>query len=173
MTTNNPYLNTIVNGDCLARVEFAHVGVTEWWTQRNVGVQQGWDLVDRPAGSGPLMLDIAVTGAVVEPASSTQAARLVQLEREWSYADAIAWDADGRALPAHLEADDAMLHVVVDDEEAVWPIFVDPLASTPSVTLPGDFDLAALGGSVANAGDVNATGLISGDNEGRRWTPTM
>jgi FG-GAP repeat len=48
--------------------------------------------------------------------------------------------------------------IVVNDEDAVYPITIDPLSSSPSWTAESNSDKAAMGASVCSAGDVNGDG---------------
>ena len=51
------------DGVCVRRVEFERGPVVEWWANRTDGVQQAWELAERPAGDGPLVIAVDVEGA--------------------------------------------------------------------------------------------------------------
>lgn len=38
----------------------------EWWDNRPDGVEHGWTVMQRPKGSGPLLVRIRIDGARVE-----------------------------------------------------------------------------------------------------------
>jgi hypothetical protein len=70
-------------------------------------------------------------------------------------------DASGRNLPARMEAGGERghmwVHLLVEDQEAVWPLVIDPLV-TLGWTAEGDQESATFGISVGTAGDVNGDG---------------
>ena len=69
------------------------------------------------------------------------------------YASLKAWDANGKKLDAYFEkSDEKQFAIVVDDEDAVYPVTVDPLSSTP------DWEVEEPVWSVSTAGDVNNDG---------------
>ena len=140
-------------------VEYDHGSVIEWWNSAHDGLQQGWDLIDRPPGEGPLMFNIAVYGAEVEVGSNSQEALLVTPSgNTYRYGDVFAWDALGEPLPAIIEADGTELRVVVDDTDAAYPIAVDPWMSQLIWTQDG-LSNAYFGYHVAMAGDTNNDGF--------------
>ena len=48
--------------------------------------------------------------------------------------------------------------MVVDDQDATWPVFVDPVTSTAALTFTGPAITAAMGTAVGGGGDVNKDG---------------
>jgi hypothetical protein len=77
--------------------------------------------------------------------------------RQLSYAKLVALDARGHTLEAHFELPErSRLRLVVDDDEAVYPVVIDPLLTASADTqLESDQMNTNLGVSVAGAGDVN------------------
>jgi len=74
------------------------------------------------------------------------------------YSDLHAYDARGHILPVHLEVDGARVIIVIDDSQALYPITVDPLLTSPSWAADGGQIGSYLGMSVGTAGDVNGDG---------------
>jgi hypothetical protein len=70
------------------------------WTSRPLGLEQGFDVARRPAGSGALTLALAV------PASARLDHGTVLLQEGLRYAGVQARDAGGRAFPAWLQVRD-------------------------------------------------------------------
>ena len=142
-------------GMCDRRIERVHTGVTEWWVHRAEGLEQGWDVSERPAGEGPLSFDIDVDAADVRAVGPTAALR--SEDGLWLYVrDARAWDATGRSLPTTLEVEGLRLHVVVDDRDAQFPIRVDPLTTSTQFADYGITAAGKLGYSVAAGRNVNS-----------------
>ena len=71
-------------------------------------------------------------------------------------------DTSGRELPAWMEGfaatGERTIRIVFDDTDAVYPVSVDPLATSPAWTAEGDQASALYGSAVATAGDVNGDG---------------
>jgi hypothetical protein len=129
----------------------------ESWIRRAGGLEQTLRVALPPAGSGPLMWEIRVSDAVASGTSGDGGWLSDASGRIWDIAAPAAWDADGRLLPATLEVGTSRVRVRVDDEGARYPIVVDPVYTTPSWTLTGEY-ADGLGSDIAGAGDVNGDG---------------
>ena len=136
--------------------------VEEFFINDDGGLEQGFNVNVKPAGNGPLHIEMALTtnllpfvaddGRSVDfrtPAGST---RLV-------YRDLIALDAQGASLPARMQIRDGRLAIVVDDQFAQYPIMIDPITTSPVRTLEVNQAQAGFGTSVSTAGDVNGDGF--------------
>ncbi|MFG0318249.1 MAG: FG-GAP-like repeat-containing protein [Planctomycetota bacterium JB042] len=165
------------------RVEYRRGGLVEWYVNDERGVEQGFDLARRPDGpaDAPLRIELTLSGDLA-PTVGAAAAAVEFADADGATAitlsKLIAWDRTRRSLPARFELDGATLALVVDDADALYPIVVDPLASTPDWTKSNGGDAYR----VATAGDVNGDGLsdviisspaldtLSGSNsQGRAW----
>ncbi|MDP1916481.1 MAG: integrin alpha [Myxococcales bacterium] len=140
------------------RVERTWPQLTEWWLNSADGAEQGWTLVERPSGQGSLVLQVAVAGAEVL-ATGDGLALESKAGRVLSYGHLAARDAAGRELAAHLAVDPQGFRLEVDDDDASYPIVIDPLLTSASWITEGNQLLAAFGYSVASAGDVNGDGF--------------
>ncbi len=153
---------SVVDGAAANRLHRSHgPGVTEWWVNGPLGLEQGFDL-DLPDCSGEVAIDIATSGL---PLHATAGA--VRLGGSLIYGELYAADATGAALPARLGTSGSTLEIRVDASRAVWPIRVDPLIYTTEqkVALASGGDAAALdvlGSSVALSAD---TALIGAPND--------
>jgi len=113
-----------------------------------------------------LHLDLALTGTlmplVAEDGQSIDFA-IAGGSRVVRYAQLVVKDATDRALPAWMEgvADEIVrgIRIVVDDRDAVYPITVDPLATSPVWSVDGGQASAYFGWAMATAGDVNGDGF--------------
>ncbi len=65
------------------------------------------------------------------------------------------WDATHSKLAAKMELRGSMIDLIVDDQNAVYPITVDPLSTTANWTAESNQTDAQMGWSIASAGDVN------------------
>jgi hypothetical protein len=147
------------SGDCERRVHLERPGLIEWWASRGEGMQQGWELEQRPAGDGPVVIELEVQGAEVEAEGDGGALWLTdEAGTLWRYAGLDAWDAHGQPLDAWMETDGARVWVAVDDEGAAWPISVDPVLTTASRTWTGTVPTDYFGFALAGAGDINNDG---------------
>ncbi|MBO9200789.1 MULTISPECIES: FG-GAP-like repeat-containing protein [Niastella] len=68
------------------------------------------------------------------------------------------WDANGRPLEAAFEKDKNDYCIHVQSSNAVYPITIDPISTTPAAMLERNQASANFGYSVAGAGDVNGDG---------------
>jgi hypothetical protein len=142
-----------------ARVEIRRPGLVEWYLNSPEGLEQGFTLERPPAGEGPLVLVLALSGARAELAGSK-----LRLEthsgRRLAFGDLAAQDADGAGVAARFErsAEDRIA-LVVDDRGARYPLTIDPLlTATADTLLESDQAFAFFGTSVAGVGDVNGDG---------------
>ena len=85
-------------------------------------------------------------------------------EEKMKYSDLKAWDACGKILHVYFLKNESVsgfkksFSIVVNDENAVYPITIDPLSTSPNWTAEGNQMNAYFGTSVATAGDVNGDG---------------
>ena len=110
-----------------ARVEIQRPGLLEWYENSPAGLEQGFTLKQRPAGEGPLVLELSVDGG--EAALHGDAVVFkTATGRRLRYSKLVATDADGTLLVARLEvpAPDR-LQLWVDETVAVYPLTIDPI----------------------------------------------
>ncbi len=147
---------------CVAgeRMSFQHDGFrVEYRNDRN-GMRQDFIVERPPSGDGPLKVNLRAAGGLRPVVQGEDDIVFIDGEAEqvvW-YKGLKAWDASGRELPAHMQADDNRIALVVDDTRAEYPVTVDPLSSTYQWRGLGNEEDASYGWSVAGAGDVNGDG---------------
>lgn len=139
------------------RVSYARGPVREWWANGPLGLEQGFDIAQRPAGSGALTLSLAVSGSV------RRDKRAVLLPGGLRYAGLRATDARGRSLRAWLQVRDGRILVRVADRGARYPLRIDPTVEqaelTPSDGVGCDGDCGdEFGYSVATSGNTVVVG---------------
>jgi Bacterial Ig-like domain (group 3)/FG-GAP repeat len=139
------------------RLEYLRGGLTEWYVNGPLGLEQGFTLASPPAKSNgePLTLAFIFSGDLA--ASVDSGARGLSLKKNGStvlrYAGLVASDASGRDLPTWLEVAQNKLQLHVDDRGAQYPVTIDPMVQSAKLT--SDLALCTLGGvcSAGNAGD--------------------
>ncbi|MCK6528025.1 FG-GAP-like repeat-containing protein [Myxococcota bacterium] len=164
---------------CRSRVQYSRPGLTEWWEDRPDGLDHGFTF-DPPEGAARATFDLSVRGATPVIQAGSRAAVLdVAGGTDLRYAGLRAWDALGRDLPARMESIAGGIRLAVDIAGAVGEVTVDPLLAVAAWTATGERAGAALGYSVAPAGDVNGDGygdVIAGayaDSDGESGEGTV
>ncbi|MBM4367131.1 MAG: VCBS repeat-containing protein, partial [Deltaproteobacteria bacterium] len=144
------------DGSCGRQLEYNHGSAIAWWANTAAGLEQGWDLADRPAGEGALVLEVEVEGA--EISGDEWELEFATATRHYRYSALSAWDADGNELLAWFEVEGSTIRILVDDTAATWPVMVDPLLTSATTTLNGENTSDNFGYAVEAAGDVNNDG---------------
>ena len=136
-------------------------GVEEWYLNTPAGLEHGFNLQNRPAGDGPVILkgnittDLEATLVDNNKITFQQNGKLIL-----SYEKLKVIDNEGTELPVRLELEKEgdsntyQLNFFFDDTNAVYPIIIDPLLDS-SWQAESNQATANLGYSVASAGDVN------------------
>jgi hypothetical protein len=154
------------------RVEYLRGGVTEWYLNGPLGLEQGFTIDAPPGGrvGKPLTLSLNLSGnmsAALGPAGDVVALTQAGGGPALRYHGLSASDANGKQLRSWLELGDNRLIIRVDDNDARYPIVVDPFIEVAKltaldVTPPASSSPASLGG-VAISGDTIVVG--SGNSE--------
>ncbi len=113
-------------------VRLTRAGLVEEYSVSMDGVRQDFVVTEKPAGDGPLEVQLAVSGARVEPAADGAQLVLEKSGRKIAYSRLRATDATGKELPARIEVQKPSafaLSVVVNDAAAVYPVRIDPTFS--------------------------------------------
>ncbi len=169
------------------RVLYARPGLSEWYANGPLGLEQGFTVARAPARhpAGPLTLSMTLSGNV--HASLLNGGQSITLSRAGRavlrYTGLSATDARGRRLPSWLQLDGGRLFLRVDAKGARYPLRIDPfilqgakLAGSGeigagefgnSVALSADGNTALVGGPVDN-GDVGAVWVFT--RTGVTWT---
>jgi len=144
------------------RIEYDRVSLAEWYVNGPDGLEQGFTISVLPGDGAGLVVELALTGSLVPIFSGDGRAIDFAIpggRRVLRYASLTATDAAGRDLPAYLEGFTPSgargIRIVVDDRDAVYPVTIDPLATSWSWSAESDQDGAQLGLAVAGIGDVN------------------
>ncbi|MCB0397363.1 MAG: FG-GAP repeat protein, partial [Flavobacteriales bacterium] len=146
-------------------LQFHHAsGLTIEYLNNTQGMRQNFILEKKPAGEGLLKakmqikseLSATLTGTTTLVFSETS--KNNKLQPKVRYTDLKVTDAEGREMTSWMELQNDELALVVDDQDAVYPLTIDPLSTTASAMVEGDQADAWFGYSVGTAGDVNGDG---------------
>ncbi|HTU79669.1 MAG TPA: hypothetical protein VMF09_13000 [Solirubrobacteraceae bacterium] len=164
------------------RVVYQLPGLTEWYSNGPLGLEQGFTVARAPGrgASGPLTLAIALAGNS-RPALR-HGAQTISFSRAGHtvlrYTGLSATDAAGRPLHSWLALRAGRILLRVDAAGARYPLRIDPFVQVgkalagegefgDSVALSGDGDTALVGAPVAKAGDGEA---LVFKRAGEKWT---
>jgi MYXO-CTERM domain-containing protein len=109
--------------------------VEERYLAGPLGLEQSWVLRERPAGSGPLAIEVAFDGLAPEVTGGRVLLRDDAGLVRAGYGDLVAADAEGRELPARMAAREGGVALVIDDAGATYPVRVDPVVWTQQAEL--------------------------------------
>ena len=150
------------------RVLYAHPGLSEWYANGPLGLEQGFTITRAPAGhaAGPLTLAIALSSNA-QPALA-KGGKSVTLSRAGKtvlrYTGLSATDARGRVLRSWLALEGGRLLLRVDASGARYPLRIDPFVQqarlTPSEFLRPD-EVDGAGRSVAISGNTIVAGATA------------
>ena len=146
------------------RVVLRRERLHEWYANDERGLEHGFIVESRiePADSdSPLTLELTLGGDLGAYLSDN--AREV-LFRDGTgravlrYGSLFVQDATGAEIASRFDLSGRSLLIRVEDRNAVYPLSIDPLMTSPSWTAESDQANAQFGTSVATAGDVNGDG---------------
>lgn len=156
------------------RVTYTHAdGVTEWFDNRSDGIEHGFQLSTRLPGTGRRELKCRLDGMIASSEKDGPDLDWQTPDRGTAlcYSDLKVWDAQGTTLAATMSPSEGGFTISIDDRDAAYPVFVDPVISRPLSrlnSLPiGDAEYAdEFGKSVATDGARLIVGAW-GDDQNR------
>ncbi|HTN91300.1 MAG TPA: hypothetical protein VL242_46845 [Sorangium sp.] len=147
------------------RIEYRRAGLTEWYVNGPLGLEQGFTLPARPcADEGAevvieLSLGDGLEATLVEGGAAVSL-RAPSGREVLRYTDLHGVDAAGRALPARLEVEERRLAIRVDAAGAVYPVVIDPLVwADQGVLVASEPGKAPVGRAVAVWEDTAVVGV--------------
>ena len=156
------------------RIDYIHPGLSEWYSDGPLGLEQGFTVTRAPAGdpAAPLTLSLALSGnARASLAYDGQSLALSSaVGPSLSYTGLHASDARGRALRTWLELHRGHVLLRVDSRGARYPVRIDPLIQQGSKLTAKSGEQSAngyFGYSVALSSDGN-TAVIGGPYDAGR-----
>lgn len=145
------------------QVRYVRRGVTEWYANGPLGIEQGFTVTVRPGGAPRAALTLALGRLPATLTASLsgdgRSARLMRGGRTvLRYTGLLARDAEGRSLPAWIEIYGGRLQLRVDDAAARYPLRLDPFIQVAKLTASDGATGDVLGSSVAISGDTIVVG---------------
>jgi hypothetical protein len=120
------------------RVEYRRGGLTEWYVNGPLGLEQGFTLSERPgqAHGQPLTVAVDLSGNVTAVSDGQQELTLLSPDGKPAlrYLGLIAYDAAGRQLRAWQELHGSQLVLKVEDAGARYPLVIDPWVQRAELT---------------------------------------
>jgi len=142
-------------------VEFNHENFTEQYVNTQQGIRQNFILHQGPKAD-QVRIKIKVNGLSLNKRNDNEIALYEKnkggIQTHLLYKDIKSWDANGLALASKLDVEGEYIVLVVNTEDAAYPITIDPISTTASTTLEENQGNARFGFSVSSAGDVNGDG---------------
>ncbi|MGH8472404.1 MAG: FG-GAP repeat protein, partial [Gammaproteobacteria bacterium] len=150
------------------RVEYRRGGLSEWYVNGPLGLEQGFTLDSPPArkGSEALTLALRLSGdlsAVPDPRGDGMALQARGGGTALRYRGLVAWDSTGRTLPAWWQGQGSEVRLRVDDSGAGYPLTIDPIFEDARLTASDGATGDAFGFSVAVSGETVVVGAVFDD----------
>ncbi len=108
-----------------SKLSFDRPGISEWYINEAQGLHH-WFKVDKKLGNGNLWIKLATSGAVAQQ-TGPESIQFKTSEKTLSYSGLKVWDASGKRLAASMELRGTEIVLGVDDENAVYPVTIDPI----------------------------------------------
>jgi hypothetical protein len=137
------------------RTVYRRPGLSEWYANGPLGLEQGFTLRHRPAGHGALTFTVGLAGSLA--ARAAQHGQIVSFG-PLAYRGLVVTDARGRKLPAHLQLAHNRILISIADRAAHYPVRVDPFVQTAELIASDRASGDNLGASVAVSGDTIVAG---------------
>lgn len=149
------------------RVE-RHFGpnLTEWYVNHDRGLEHGFTVAERPAGAGELVVELELTTALT-PSLTGDLRTLLLADSNGAmlarYAGLVAFDADSADLDARFELNGDVLRIRIDDDNARYPLTIDPIVQTGYIKASNTDADDLFGSSVAVYGNTLVVGALNED----------
>ena len=107
------------------RVEIRRPGVVEWYENSAHGLEQGFTLAARPAGTGPLMLELGVDSAQAV-LHRDSVVLTTNTGRRLRYGSLAVEDARGQTIASHFDVPSPnRVRLIINDTKAVYPLVIN------------------------------------------------
>ena len=150
------------------RLEYRRGGLTEWYLNGPLGLEQGFTLAQSPGErrSEPLTLAFTLSGNLapsIDPTGRSAILNRSDGTPALRYRGLTAHDATGRELRAWMQVEGEQLWLRVDDRDAQYPLVVDPFIQQAKLTASDGARSDFFGRSVAVSGDTIVVSAVGHD----------
>ena len=134
----------------------------EWWVNSPTRLEQWFSLAQRPPGaiSGkPLILQMTLDTELQTRQSGNSIHFTHATGTRITYDKLKVWDATGATLPAHMQLENHILSLIIEDSDAYYPLTIDPSFQQQTYLKASNTETNDnFGISVAIAGDTLVVG---------------
>lgn len=140
-------------------ITYHHNAYDVVYTMTDRGLRQDFVISQKPHGNGALQVKLAFYADGIQFSGDGGSLNGYMFdEKMYSYTGLKAWDANNTPLEASMSWDGIALSLVVNDQQATYPITIDPVSINPNTTLTDNMLSSQYGAAVSDAGDVNGDG---------------
>jgi FG-GAP repeat/Secretion system C-terminal sorting domain/FG-GAP-like repeat len=141
------------------KAEYKTGNITVQYINSDDGMRQNF-ILNAPSSAKPVQqINFCVQTKLKTKLTGNQLQFFYNKKNVLNYQDLNVWDANGKLLQAAFKKTNRNNYCIkVNTAEAVYPITIDPLSTTPAINLESNQANAQFGNSVASAGDVNGDG---------------
>ncbi len=146
------------------RIDYHRGDLVEWYINDYRGLEQGFTLQQKPSESKgviPLELHLMSMSDFVPEVNKDGKGitwKNEHGETELHYKGLVAYDAAGKVLEASMKVDQGEIRLTIEDQEAVYPITIDPFIQSAKLTAFGGGLGDNFGNSVSISGDTAIVG---------------
>jgi hypothetical protein len=148
-------------------LEIVRPGFYEWYLNRDESFEQGITITKRPPGTGNLQIYFMLTGNL---GASREGSDLVFSDQHgpvFRYAGIRAWDSSGRDIPVWMSISGDRLSWEIDDNNAVYPVTIDPeVTEVKAISASDKAGNDQFGTSTAVSGNVAIVGAKNANSGG-------
>ena len=148
-------------------------GLREWWVNSERGVEQWFELAERPESAASVAPSVVTIDQPLTVAMTLNTDLNVQLQNntlQFASSDGATnirydrlkvWDSTGRVLPAEMTLSGDRLALQVNDTDAVYPVTIDPtFAQQAYLKASNSEELDSFGRAIAVSGNTVVVGAL-------------
>ncbi|MCK4523384.1 FG-GAP repeat protein, partial [candidate division WOR-3 bacterium] len=128
------------------------------YINNNKGMRENFIVHQKINGEGLLELHLEIDGNAEYEVNNNGIIFKKNDERVMEYKDLYVYDSNNNELKSTFKKTANGVKILINDKNAIYPITIDPLSTTPDWTKESNQAYAYYGYSVSSAGDVNGDG---------------